>query len=108
MSGRLADRVAVVTGGASGLGRAIALRFADEGAYVVVGDLRDEPREGGASTADLLADRGVVVEADAAEWNEIDRLVRTALDHKGRLHGMGCKPGISRRWAKTPPAHTEG
>src|SRR3954468_11348129 len=94
MGERLANRVAVVTGGASGLGRAIALRFADEGAYVVVGDLRDDPREGGSSTAELLGDRGVVVEADAAEWNDIDRLVRTALDHNGRLDGRGCKAGV--------------
>ena len=47
MAGRLEGRSAVVTGGAPGLGRAIALRFADEGACVVVGDLREEPREGG-------------------------------------------------------------
>src|SRR3954468_648504 len=107
MSGRLADRVAVVTGGASGLGRAIALRFADEGAYVVVGDVRDEPREGGVSTAELLDGRGVVVEADAAAWGDIDRLVRTALDHSGRLDVMVCNAGISGRWSKPLVETTE-
>jgi glucose 1-dehydrogenase len=107
MGERLANRVAVVTGGASGLGRAIALRFADEGAYVVVGDLRDDPREGGSSTAELLGDRGVVVEADAAEWNDIDRLVRTALDHNGRLDVMVCNAGISGRWSKPLVETTE-
>src|SRR3954468_965515 len=107
MSGRLADRVAVVTGGASGLGRAIALRFADEGAHVVVGDLRDEPREGGPPTADLLAGRGVVVQADAAGAGGVDRLVRAALDHSGRLDVMVCNAGISGRWSKPLVETTE-
>ncbi len=59
MNGRLAGRSVVVTGGASGLGRAIASRFADEGASVVVGDLREAPREGGDPIAEVLGDRGV-------------------------------------------------
>src|SRR6476659_1561350 len=107
MPGRLEGRSAVVTGGASGLGRAIALRFADEGAYVVIGDVRDEPREGGASTAELLAGRGVVVEADAAEWDDVDRLVRAALDHSGRLDAMVCNAGISGRFSKPLVETTE-
>jgi glucose 1-dehydrogenase len=100
MSGRLANRVAVVTGGASGLGRAIALRFAEEGAFVVAGDVRDSPREGGATTAELLGDRGVVLDADAAAWDDVDRLVRTALERNGRLDVMVCNAGISGRWSK--------
>ena len=65
----------VVTGGASGLGRAIALRFADEGAFVVVGDVRSDPREGGPSVAEVLDERGSFHEADASRafkyyWRE--------------------------------------
>jgi len=45
---RLAGKSIVVTGGSSGLGHAMAVRFAREGADVVVGDLREDPREGGA------------------------------------------------------------
>jgi glucose 1-dehydrogenase len=56
--GQLSGRTAVVTGGASALGPAIALRFADEGAFVVVGDVRREPREGGTPTNELLEGRG--------------------------------------------------
>src|ERR1041384_6627196 len=46
ISMRLQDRVAIVTGASSGIGRGIALRFAEEGARVVVADVREEPRRG--------------------------------------------------------------
>ena len=99
-TGRLEGRVAVVTGGESGLGRAIALRFADEGAFVVVGDVRLDPREGGAPTADLMGERGVVLEADASRWDDIDRLVETAVGRGGRLDVMVCNAGIAGRHSK--------
>lgn len=44
--GRLSERVAVVTGSSSGLGRAIAIRLAADGAAVVISDLRSDPRAG--------------------------------------------------------------
>ena len=84
MEVRLSGRTAVVTGGASGLGRAIALRFADEGAFVVVGDIRRDPREGGAATEELLGDRGAFLEADASRWTDLDRLVTVAVDYGPR------------------------
>ena len=86
--GRLAGKSIVVTGGSSGLGRAMALRFATEGADVVVGDVREDPREGGRGTADLIAERGgrgAFVRADAASAADIDLLVRTAVERSGRL-----------------------
>jgi NAD(P)-dependent dehydrogenase (short-subunit alcohol dehydrogenase family) len=51
-------KIAVVTGGSSGIGRAVSLRFAQEGATVVVADLRSEPREGGEPTDGLIRSRG--------------------------------------------------
>src|SRR3954451_13853883 len=95
MSGRLANRVAVVTGGASGIGRAIALRFADEGAFVVVGDVRDEPREGGAAAGELLGSRGRTLECHASRWDDVYLLVDAALRHNGRLDIMVCNAGTS-------------
>ena len=89
--GRLAGKSIVVTGGSSGLGRAMALRFAAEGADVIIGDVRREPREGGRPTSELIEEeggRGVYVQADAASAGDIDRLVRTAVERNGRLDAM--------------------
>jgi glucose 1-dehydrogenase len=95
MAERLSGRTAVVTGGASGIGRAIALRFADEGAFVVVGDVRREPREGGR-----------FLEADASSWADVDRLVSAAVEHGGRLDVMVCNAGIAGSHSK-PLLETE-
>ena len=106
MTGRLGGRTAVVTGGASGIGRAIALRFADEGAFVVVGDVRHDPREGGRPTGELLAERGRFVEADVSKWDDLDRLVGTAVEARGRLDVMVNNAGIAGRYSK-PLLETE-
>jgi glucose 1-dehydrogenase len=69
----------------------MALAFAAEGADVVVGDVREDPREGGPPTVAVIAERGgsaVFVEADASRWDDIDRLVGTALERRGRLDVM--------------------
>jgi glucose 1-dehydrogenase len=97
---RLPNRVAVVTGGSAGIGRAIALRFADEGAHVVVGDIVREPREGGEPTESLLGDRGFHVDADVAKADDVDRLVGAAVDRYGRIDVMVCNAGIAGRWSK--------
>ena len=91
----------MVTGGASGLGRAIALRFADEGAHVVVGDVRRNAKEGGAPTEALLGERGVFLDADASRADDVDRLVSTAVERCGRLDVMVCNAGIAGRYSKS-------
>ena len=81
----------MVTGGSSGLGRAMSLAFAREGADVVIGDVREDPREGGRPTVELIAEAGgsaVLLEADAGRWDAIDRLVQTAVERRGRLDVM--------------------
>jgi NAD(P)-dependent dehydrogenase (short-subunit alcohol dehydrogenase family) len=95
---RLRSRVAIVTGAASGLGRAIALRFADEGAIVVVSDVRRDPREGGAPTHELVG--ADFVEADVSCWDDVDRLVSGAVAHHGRLDVMVNNAGIAGRFSK--------
>jgi NAD(P)-dependent dehydrogenase (short-subunit alcohol dehydrogenase family) len=81
MEDLLADRTAVVTGGASGNGRAICLAFAEEGADVVVADLREDPREGGTPTHERLEEAGTgatFVECDVTDLATLEAAVDAA------------------------------
>ena len=54
----LENRIAIVTGGASGIGRSIALKLATQGAKISIGDLQGLPREGGKKTEEILKEIG--------------------------------------------------
>ena len=77
---RLHDRVAVITGGGSGIGRAIALRFAQEGARVVVNDLKKDTAE---KTAAEIGSGARAIAADVADSGQ----VRAMFEEVARLHG---------------------
>ena len=77
----LQDRVAVVTGAGSGIGRAIALRFAQEGARVVVNDLKKDAAE--KTVAEIGGGRAQGIAADVADSAQ----VRAMFEEVGRLHG---------------------
>jgi NAD(P)-dependent dehydrogenase (short-subunit alcohol dehydrogenase family) len=90
MPGRLQDRVAVVTGASSGLGRAISLRYASEGAKVVCSDLRsDAPKNSdGVATHDAIVKNGgkaIFVKTDVGESSEMEALIAAAVEKYGRL-----------------------
>lgn len=87
----LKDKVAIVTGASSGIGRAIALNFAAEGASVVIADTVELPIEGGESTASLIQQAGgtaMHVVTDISDWNSVDALVATTVARFSRLDVM--------------------
>lgn len=90
MSGRLEGKVAIITGGASGIGAASAARFADEGARVVVADLDTGP---GKEVAERVG--GSFVEADVTDPDAVEAMYRHALERWGRLDVCFNNAGIS-------------
>ncbi len=87
---QLEDKVAVVTGAASGFGEAIARRYAAEGARVVVADLNDQT---GGRIADEIG--GAYIHADVSDRDDVRAMVRTAVDTYGRLDTMVNNAGVT-------------
>ena len=89
----LSDRVVVVTGGASGIGRALARRFADEGARgVVVADLDGA---GAQAVAQAIGDRALGVATDVAVEAEVADLVARAQETFGPVDLFCANAGVA-------------
>jgi len=93
MSDVLADRVAVITGGASGIGRATVLRFLAEGASVVVGDFN---ADNGRRLVDEVADpdRLLFLRTDVAEEDDVASLIGAAVERFGGLDVLFNNAGV--------------
>src|SRR3990170_2579094 len=92
---RLSDKVALVTGGGSGIGRGICLKFAEEGARVAVDDVNGD----GARETVRLMDKeppSLVIEADVSRKADCERMVAETVAAFGRLDIFVANAGIGR------------
>ncbi|CAI6234193.1 unnamed protein product [Periconia digitata] len=112
MPGRLTHKTAIVTGSASGIGRAIALLFAAEGANIVVSDIREAPLEGGEDTVAEVQKiisknkdsgkgdeegrkQGVIfIQCDTTSASQVENLVQQTVEKFGRLDIMINNAGV--------------
>ncbi|MFI7099449.1 SDR family NAD(P)-dependent oxidoreductase [Streptomyces sp. NPDC050161] len=93
----LKGKAALVTGSSKGLGRAVALRFAERGADVVINYSRDQaPADEAVKQATASGVRAIAVQADASDVAQIDKLFRTALDTFGKLDIVIANAGIEK------------
>jgi len=100
MTGNLSGEAALVTGASSGNGRAIARRFAEEGASITVADIRTDPRMGGEPTHDLITEAGGAaqfVECDVSSVTDLNAAVEAAVDAYGSLDIMVNNAGVERQ-----------
>lgn len=86
-------RVAVITGGANGIGRASALRIAEEGRDIVIADLSDKGEAVAAEIA-ALGQRSLFIRTDVTDEAAVHALMQTTVDEFGRLDILVCCAGI--------------
>jgi NAD(P)-dependent dehydrogenase (short-subunit alcohol dehydrogenase family) len=85
---RLKDKVLIVTGGASGIGKSISIRAANEGAKVVAADIREDPLEGGENTVDAIINTGgdsTFMNTDVTDDKDVKKLVANTVKKYGFL-----------------------
>ena len=92
MGNELAGKVAVVTGGASGIGRATVERFVGEGAHVVIADI---DADAGESLAKALGDLAAFAQTDVTDADQVQALIDFAVDRFGGLHVMYNNAGVA-------------
>lgn len=94
--GRVQNQVAIVTGAANGLGKAIATRLAEEGAHLVLGDIETAGLERTAASLAAIGAEGVTVAGDLTEEEPAQQLIQTAVDRFGKLDILVNNVGGSR------------
>ena len=90
---KLTGKVAVVTGSGRGIGRAIAIRFAREGAMVVVTDIVGDNASAVAEEIRAEGNEAIALTTDVSQPDQVDALVKTAVDAFGGLDVMLCNAG---------------
>ena len=101
MTGLVAGKIAMVTGSGSGIGRASALKFTEEGAKVVVSDINVE---GGNETVDMIKKAGgeaTFIKCDVSKAAEVEALIKGVVDTYGRLDCAYNNAGVEGEAATT-------
>jgi 3-oxoacyl-[acyl-carrier protein] reductase len=93
---RLESKVALITGAASGIGRAAALLFAREGARVVVADVQDDLGEASVASIKGAGGAAVFVHADVSRTEDAQAMIDTALQRFGRLDILFNNAGVGK------------
>lgn len=94
---RLEGKTAIVTGGASGFGRGIVHRFAEEGAEIVISDLNEEGANVVADEVRSIDAKAATVRCDVSINDDVKRMVATAVDTFGKLDIMVNNAGMPQR-----------
>ncbi|MEH7453172.1 SDR family NAD(P)-dependent oxidoreductase [Gottfriedia acidiceleris] len=91
---RLKDKVAVITGGGSGIGRATAIRFAKEGAKIVIADINEVTGEETLGIIKELNEEAIFIKTNVGESKSIQNLMKRAVEHFGRIDILFNNAGI--------------
>lgn len=92
---RLKDKVAIITGAASGIGKAVAEKFSDEGATVVIADL---PSSRGGEVAKTIRENGkkaLFVPTDVSNKNDVNHLVKKTIEQFGKIDIYHSNAGVA-------------
>lgn len=96
--GKLNDRVAIVTGGARGIGGAIATAFADEGADVVIVDQRESEAASTLATIGATGRTGVFIKTDVSQAQQVQAMVGEVIGRFGRVDILVNNAGTMSQW----------
>jgi NAD(P)-dependent dehydrogenase (short-subunit alcohol dehydrogenase family) len=91
----MAGKVAVVTGGASGLGRASAERFAQEGADIVVADIHEKQGQEVVAAVKALGQQAIFVQTDTSKESDCEALADAAMAEFGKIDALVAAAGVS-------------
>ncbi len=96
MGDRLKDKVAIVTGGGKGIGKAIALLFAQNGADIIVADIHLEKAQETAKEIQTIGQRAMAIKVDVANLNDVEQMVQSILERFGQIDILINNAGIAR------------